>query len=103
MFPRKKRLTRRVFETALKESSRASSAHFSAVFPKNAAGYAVIVSKKVARLSVTRHRLKRRVREALRTLSVPLPPALILYPRASVLDMSYDELKTELMKLISGR
>ena len=87
------------FHSALKSGRRIFSPHFTAVLPKNTFGYAVVVSKKVARLSVTRHRIKRRVIEALRTLS--LPPSVILYPQASVLDMEYDGLRMELIKLLS--
>lgn len=78
-----------------------SSANFSAIITKNTVGYAVIVSKKVARLSVTRHRIKRRVLEALRRLPSPTPASVILYPRASVLDIEYDKLQSELIKILS--
>ncbi len=61
-------------------------------------GYAVIVSKKTARLSVTRHRLKRRVQAALRSLD--LPPALVVYPRSSVLTLPFSELQAELRELV---
>ncbi|MBI2025304.1 ribonuclease P protein component [Candidatus Kaiserbacteria bacterium] len=101
MFPRRKRLSRAEFPSALKNGRRVSSANFSAILSKNAAGYAVIVSKKTARLSVTRHRIKRRALEALRRLNSAIPASVILYPRASVLDMGYDELKQELTKLLS--
>ncbi|MBI4065954.1 ribonuclease P protein component [Candidatus Kaiserbacteria bacterium] len=104
MFPRRKRLKRSEFPAALKVGRRVSSQHFTVVLPKNTTGYAVIVSKKTARLSVTRHRIKRRVSEVLRTLALSgkvFPPSVILYPRASVMDMEYDSLRRELMKLLS--
>jgi len=41
------------------------------------------------------------VQEALQALSSTLPPSLILYPHPSVLDMSYDDIKKELIKLLS--
>ena len=63
-----------------------------------AQGYAVVVPKKVARLSVTRHRIKRRVLAALRTLS--LPPALIVFPRASASSVSYKNIQAELASLL---
>ena len=68
---------------------------------KNTTGYAVIASKKIAKLSITRHRIKRRVLETLRRLPIRIPTSVILYPRASVLDITYDELKQELIKLLS--
>lgn len=70
------------------------------VFSKETGGYAVIVPKKVARLSVTRHRIKRRVLEALRTLSLPLP-TLILFPKPSVAHMTHREVCGELTGLFS--
>lgn len=73
--------------------------HFSATALKEVKGYAVVVSKKVARLSVTRHRLKRRVLEALRAL--PLPKALIIFPKASAAALSSQEIRKELTALLS--
>ncbi len=61
-------------------------------------GYTIIVPKKVVRLSVTRHRIKRRVRAALRDL--PNPLAAAIFPQASVKDMEYDAMKSELQKLL---
>lgn len=99
MFPRRERLKKEDFPSALKSGRRVSSAHFTAILPKDMKGYAVVVSKKTARLSVTRHRIKRRVLGALQRLA--LPPSVILYPRASTLDMGYDALQQELIKLLS--
>lgn len=88
-----------MFAAALKGGERLSSAHFTAILPKEASGYAVVVSKKVARLSVTRHRIKRRALEALRTLA--LPPSIILFPKSSVQDMTYQQTREELAELLS--
>jgi ribonuclease P protein component len=88
-----------MFAAALVGSRRISSVHFTATLPKDASGYAVVVSKKVAHLSVTRHRIKRRVLAALRAL--PLPASIILFPKSSVLDMSYQQTKIELAELLS--
>ena len=99
MFPRRQRLPRGEFPTALSTGRRLSSPNFSVVLPKNANGYAVIVSKKAARLSVTRHKVKRRVLSALRAL--PLPPSLVVYPKSAVFNMPYDEMKKELSSLLS--
>ncbi len=99
VFKRRNRLSRAVFETTLKSGKRRSSTHFSIVRSETESGYAVVVSKKTARLSVTRHRIKRRILEVLRTL--PLPKGLIVFPRAGVKDMGYDEMQLELTKLLS--
>lgn len=99
MFSRRERLPRAIFSSALKAGRRLSSPHFSVVIPAGVRGYAVVVSKKVARLSVTRHQIKRRVLAALRTF--PLPPALIIFPRASAGSVSYGNVQAELKKLLS--
>jgi len=70
------------------------------VLPEEARGYAVIIPKKVVRLSAARHALKRRVLEALRTF--PLPPALIVFPRASASSVNYQDLRAELSSLLSN-
>ncbi|OGG48375.1 hypothetical protein A3G63_02635 [Candidatus Kaiserbacteria bacterium RIFCSPLOWO2_12_FULL_52_8] len=59
------------------------------------------MSKKVARLSVTRHRLKRQVVAALKSLSNGLPAALIVFPRVSAVDMDFKDIKAELVTLLS--
>ncbi len=75
------------------------SEHFSVVAAREFKGYAVVVPKKVARLSVTRHRIKRRVQAALRTLR--LPSALIVFPKASASSVSYNDIKTELARILT--
>lgn len=102
VFSQQKRLKKEEFPAALKSGKRFSFAHFNVFVPTTARGYAVVVPKKVSLLSSRRHRIKRRVLGALRTLSaVPLLPSFILYPRASVLKMRYDELRAELAELLS--
>lgn len=88
-----------MFLNALSSARRLSSPNFNVVLPKETKGYAVIVSKKAARLSVTRHAVKRRVLAALKTL--PLPSSLIIFPKSSVSSMKYRDIKTELGNLLS--
>ncbi len=59
----------------------------------------MVVPKKLARLSVSRHRIKRQVLAALRALS-PLPPSLIIFPKSSALRLDYGHLKADLSELI---
>jgi len=99
VFKRRHRLTRAAFEALLKAGTRRSGPHFSIIRSTSVPGYAVVVPKKVARLSTARHRIKRRVLAVLKTL--PLPKGLIVFPRAVVKDMPYDEIRTELTKLLS--
>jgi ribonuclease P protein component len=60
-----------------------------------------VISKKVAKGSVTRHALKRRIIAALQALS--LPQALIVYPRASAVELSVATLQQELATLLAKR
>lgn len=96
MFSKRTRLPKEAFGAPGK---RVSSTHFSAITPHGVKGYAVVVSKKVARLAVRRNRIKRRVRAALSALS--LPPAFVVFPRASADHLSAKELRTELAVLVS--
>lgn len=98
MFARSKRLSRAAFPAVLKKR-RLVSPNFSAVCSLEDIGIAIVVSKKVAPLSVVRHRIKRRVTGALQTLSVP--HALILFPKAGVNTMKYQDIRDELTTLLS--
>ncbi|MFA7302425.1 MAG: ribonuclease P protein component [Candidatus Paceibacterota bacterium] len=100
MFPRAQRITRSVFPAQDSRAHRASSAHFLITSPYEGSGYAVVISKKVARLSVSRHRLKRRVLAALRALP-QLPKSLIVFPRASATGLDFAATKEELATLLS--
>ena len=99
MFSRRERLPRAQFPAALKTGRRLSSPHFLLIIPEGVRGYAVIIPKKVVRLSSMRHRLKRQVLEALRELK--LPPALIIFPRFSAGSVHYQDIRTELSTLLS--
>lgn len=99
MFPRRERLSRAAFPKAVSHGRRVSSANFSVIVPDEARGYAVVVSKKVARLSVTRHRMKRQVLAALRSLR--LPPALVVFPKSSAAALSTPLMRAELSSLLS--
>ena len=99
MFSRKERLPRAEFGTALKSQKRLSSPHFLILAPEGVQGYAVVIPKKVIRLSSARHRLKRQILEALRTL--PLPPSLIVFPRSTASSVNYQDIVLELGSLLS--
>lgn len=99
MFSRKERASKATFEALKSKGRRISSVHFSIAVPSEGYGYAVVVSKKTARLAITRRRLKRRVIAALRALT--LPPTLIVFPKLSVLDLEFEAIKAELVTLIA--
>lgn len=82
---------------------RAHSAHFSISYGASPtlAGGAVVVPKKVAKKSVDRHALKRRMREVIRPyLSKNL--TLITYAKPGAPALTYQELQKELSVLIEG-
>lgn len=101
MIPRKMRLSRAHFAPQGPET-RVASAHFSlsAWEAPQEGGLAAVISKKIARLSVSRHLLKRRI------LSVALPfgspdRAIVIYARPGAAALPYSELKAELSALLS--
>jgi ribonuclease P protein component len=91
-----------MFPAVMKTGRRLSSPHLTAITSKEGKGYAVVISKKVARLSVTRHRIKRHILAALRALPIgTLPSSLIILPKSSVSSVSYQDIKTEIAALLS--
>lgn len=100
MLPRAKRLSRADFGTTL-QGKRAVSAHFSVTAaPSPEARAAAVVSKKVAKRSVDRHLLKRRI---LGAIAPHLHPgrSVIVYARAGSLALPYRALKDELSELLT--
>ena len=99
MFSKKDRLSREDFPIALKTGRRRSSPHFLILFPEGVRGYAVVIPKKIVRLSSARHLLKRQIIEAIRSL--PLPASLVIFPRSSVRGVHYEDIQAELSTLIA--
>jgi ribonuclease P protein component len=95
------RLSRQDFATVAndKTAKRATSAHFSATCSGAAVGCAVVVSKKVAKSSVSRHVVKRRTREAMR-VACNDSRAVIVYARAGAAELSYDAIVEEISPLL---
>ena len=101
MLPRKLRLSRHQFPDT-RGLRRASSPHFSiasGVSPEG--GVAVVISKKAARLAVSRHLLKRRI------LSVLSPYAseervLVVHVRPGAASIPFSELRDEILSLLSS-
>lgn len=96
MIPRRLRLSREDIGN-FKAERRVTSPHF-AVSVASGAGVAVIISKKVAKLSVTRHLLKRRV------LSVAAQTAashsLLITLRSGAASLPVTSFKEELRSLL---
>ncbi len=81
---------------------RAASTHFSISIreTKEKGGCAVVVSKKVAKLSVSRHLLKRRVLSILRPYCLS-SKAVIVYARPGAGDLDFPALSLELAELLA--
>lgn len=101
MFARTRRLSREDFPNALSRGKRLTSANLTLVVPREARGHAVVVSKKVEKLSVRRHTLKRRIIAAMESLA--LPPSLIVLPKKTALTLSTKELRDEIESLLLKR
>jgi ribonuclease P protein component len=101
MPPKRLRLSREEFAAAA-TGRRATSAHFSVTVrkTKQTGGIAAVISKKVAKKSVDRHLLKRRILEILRPHTSP-DHALIIYARAGAPALPFQALKQELSELVT--
>jgi ribonuclease P protein component len=86
--------------TADRSAKRLTSAHFSVTISNAGIGTAVVVSKKVAKSSVQRHLLKRRVREAVAPF-ISNMQAFIVYARAGSAALPYSDIVTELSTILS--
>ncbi len=62
----------------------------------------IVVSKKTLKLAVKRNRVRRRVREALRTLPGLPPCRATIHPNAAALSAPFAELQAALGKALSG-
>jgi ribonuclease P protein component len=82
-----------------RSAKRLTSPHFSITISKAGIGTAVVVSKKITKSSVGRHRLKRRVREAIAPF-ISNTQAFIVYARAGSAALPYSDIVTELTTLI---
>lgn len=98
MLPRRLRISRAAFSNTGKEM-RVTSPHFSVSVREGTPGVAAIISKKVEKTSVGRHRLKRRMLAA----AVPHIPAeaqVFIYARAGASLLPYAVLEAELHTLL---
>ncbi len=85
-----------------RSAKRVNTTHFSVTTSPAGVGCAVVVSKKVAKSSVQRHLLKRRVREAVAPFC-DASSALIVYARAGAASLPYSEIVAELSSLLQQK
>lgn len=100
MLPRSHRLPRAGFEQ-IAGLQRAASRHFSISYMGVASlsGGAVVVSKKVAKRSVDRHQLKRRIKAVMKPWLVS-GRVLIIHARTGAGTLPFSELEAELTQLL---
>lgn len=100
MIPRSHRLPRAGFEqmTGLRRSA---SRHFSISYMESSpiSGLAVVVPKKVAKKSVDRHFLKRRIRAIIAPWAIK-GRALIVFARPEATSLPFSEIQAELTPLL---
>ncbi len=83
----------------MSQGVRANIKHFSIVYKKDLSGHAVVVSKKVAKKAVIRHRIKRRVRAVLREICVS--EGCIIFARTGADVLDYKKIYSEIQELIT--
>ncbi|MBU0749892.1 ribonuclease P protein component [Patescibacteria group bacterium] len=100
MLPRHSRLSREGFD-ALMRARKTSSSHFAIAHQENSlySGCGVVVSKKVARLAVSRHLIKRRIYSILKPFCTETR-ALAVFVRPGAKDLSFSEIEEELTALL---
>jgi ribonuclease P protein component len=99
MLKKGKRLSRTAF-ASVAGGKRATSAHFSITAARSGEGRAAaVVSKKVAKSAVARHRLKRRILSVLAPTLLP-GHSFIVYARAGSPTLPFGALKQELETLL---
>jgi ribonuclease P protein component len=100
MLPRSRRLPRAGFEQ-IAGLKRSASRHFSISYMASApvSGGAVVVSKKVAKHSVDRHQLKRRIKAVMKPWCLS-GRVLIVHARTGAATLPFSELEPELTALL---
>lgn len=100
MLPRHLRLPREAFENT-PGMRRAVSSHLSLSYLDGAeiGGCAVVVSKKVARLAVSRHLIKRRIKAVLKEWCIP-GRIIVVHARSGIAPVPFAALKEELDALL---
>jgi ribonuclease P protein component len=100
MLPRRLRLSRTSLE-GFRPDGRAKSPHFSVSISRQSPGGAIVISKKVARLSIARHLLKRRISAVIRPY-LEKGAGIMVYANAGSATLPFEAIKSELETLLNG-
>ncbi len=66
-------------------------------------GLVIVISKKIAKLATQRNKLRRRIKEIIRTNTTQKPGFGVvgyLYTHKGIIDLSFSDLKEELLQII---
>ena len=100
MLPRSKRLSREGFDL-LTRARRTTSEHFSISYtePSKIGGFGIVTPKKIAPLSVNRHKMKRQVRSVLAEYSHG-GRAIVIFARKGAATLPFVSMQDELSTLL---
>ncbi len=98
MIVRRNRLARANFSVLLRSGKRLTTQHFYILYSYSIKGYAVVVSKKVSKTSVGRHKLKRRIQSILNNITPS--SGYVIFARNGANTLSFLEIKKELDTLL---
>ena len=104
MLPKERRLTRRQFWQVHEQGITDHGSQMTVKYIRNDVGYsrwAVVTSAKISKKAVVRNSLRRRIYRALSTQRVARSVDAILFPKASMLNLSDAEISIELDQVVS--
>lgn len=107
MLPKSRRLSRINFLDLKASSQSRSFPHFTLVVrspspPPSLSRFSVVTSAKLHKKAVVRNRLRRRLYDQLSALNFPRSLDIIVIPRPSMLNLSHEEIASELHQALSS-
>ena len=102
MLPRSKRLSREGFDH-LARARRLTSDHFSLSYTESnkVGGFGIVITKKIAPLSVTRYKMKRQIRSILAEYDHN-GRSIVVFVRKGAPKIPFDQIKSELSSLLQS-
>lgn len=106
MLPKKERLSRDEFNRFFSGGKRIHSPHIQCIYsPNETLHVSVVVSKKTAKTSVMRHKIRRRIYDIVRRhrQSTGLAGVFIFLTKTGISTLQYDALKKEVEQIIMSK